>query len=366
MKIPANNLKRSFELYQEELEQKALEILRSGWYILGKEVESFEKEFAEAIGSKYCVGVGNGLDAIKLGIQALGIGPGDNVLVQANTYIATVLGVTLNGALPIFVEPTPYYNIDPKLIEENLTECTKAVLVTHLYGQASEMDEIAALCREKNLVLLEDCAQSHFAAYNGKNTGTFGKIGFFSFYPTKTLGALGDAGAVVTDDLEVAEKIKKMRNYGSIKKYQNEIEGYNSRLDEIQAGFLRVKLKHVKDSINEREKIAHTYLQGIKNQSITLPGIAEKATHVWHQFVVEVENRKKFREFLSNQEIATDIHYPVPPHLSKAYQRLGYHKGSFPYTEKIAERIVSLPIYNGMTDKEIEKVIKTINDYKEA
>lgn len=363
MSIPVNDLKRGFQLFQEELENKALDVLRSGWYILGNEVKNFESEFANAIGTKYCIGVDNGLNAIMLGIKALGIGPGDEVIVQANTYIATVLGITMNGATPVFVEPTPFYNMDPELIEEKVTERTKAVLVTHLYGQATEMTKIVELCNRKGFYLIEDCAQSHFARYDGKMTGTFGIMGFFSFYPTKNLGALGDAGAVVTDSSELAEKIKILRNYGSIVRYENEIEGYNSRLDEIQAGFLRVKLRYLEKSTHEREQIAIRYLTEIQNKLVTLPKIAPKSSHVWHLFVIEVEKRDEFREYLKQNGVDTDVHYKTPPHLSKAYNRLNHRKGDFPITESMVERIVSLPIFNGMLDVEIDKVIKVVNEY---
>ena len=365
MNIPINDLKRSFVMYQDELEEKVIEVLRSGWFVLGNEVKNFEHEFANAIGSKYCMGVDNGLNAIGLGIKALEIGPGDEVIIQANTYIATVLGVTMHGATPVFVEPTPYYNMDPKQIEKSITKRTKAVLVTHLYGQATEMHEISDICRSNNLYLIEDCAQSHFATYEGETTGTFGLMGFFSFYPTKNLGAIGDAGAVVTDNFELAEKIKMLRNYGSVIRYKNDIEGYNSRLDEIQAGFLRVKLKHAKEMMDERDKIATRYLNEINNPYILLPKIARGASHVWHLFVIEVELRDKFRSFLNDHGVSTDVHYPIPPHLSGAYKRLGYKKGTFPFTELLSERIVSLPIFNGMTSNEIDKVIKVVNDYEE-
>jgi Predicted pyridoxal phosphate-dependent enzyme apparently involved in regulation of cell wall biogenesis len=359
-----NNLKSNYQLYQRELEEKAIEVLRSGWYILGYEVEQFENEFAKAVGTKFCVGVDNGLNAISLGIKALNIGKGDEVLIQANTYIATVLGVTMHGATPIFIEPTQYYNMDPCQIEKHITPKTKAILVTHLYGQASEMKEIVNICRKQNLYLLEDCAQSHFAKYESKMTGTFGTMGFFSFYPTKNLGAIGDAGAVLTDDHKIADTIRMLRNYGSKERYKNEIEGFNSRLDEIQAGFLRVKLKYIDTMTKERIKIAERYLSEIVNPKIKLPGVAKESTHVWHQFVIEVEERERFRSYLRDNGVSTDVHYPTPPYLSGAYKRLGYKKGDFPITETIIERIVSIPIHNGITEQEIDTVIKVMNSYE--
>lgn len=365
MKIPVNSLIRGFEQYKDELESKALEVLRSGWYILGNEVKMFEEEFSQAIGTKYCIGVDNGLNAISLGIRALGIGSGDEVIVQANTYIATVLGITMNGATPIFVEPTEFYNTDPAALESLITDKTKAILVTHLYGQASEMKQIVEICKKHNVFLIEDCAQSHLAKYDGKTTGTFGILSFFSFYPTKNLGAIGDAGAVLTDDYELAMKIRMLRNYGSLIRYENEVEGFNSRLDEIQAGFLRVKLKHLKESTLEREKIAERYLNEIKNDLVKLPKIAPSATHVWHLFVIETDNRDNFREYLLDNQVDTDVHYKTPPHLSKAYKRLGYQKGDYPKTEQMVDKIVSIPIFNGMTKEEIDHVIEVINSYGE-
>ena len=363
MVVPINDLKRNFQMFQDELEAKAIEVLRSGWYVLGHEVNAFEEEFAQALGSKYCIGVDNGLNAIQLGCQALGIMSGDEVLIQANTYIATVLGVTLNGATPVFLDPTVYYNMDPSEIKRYITPKTKAVLVTHLYGQASEMREIVKICDEYGLVLLEDCAQSHFAKYENKNTGTFGRMGFFSFYPTKNLGALGDAGCIVTNDIELAEKLRVLRNYGSKERYHNIIEGHNARLDEIQAGFLRVKLHHMDEICLEREQIAEIYLQKMTNPKVQLPKIAKGATHVWHLFVVQVEEREDFRRFLKEKGVSTDVHYPTPPYLSEAYARLGYKEGSFPITELFSKTVVSLPIFNGMTQEEIEYVVEVVNQY---
>lgn len=363
MLIPFNDLKRNFKIFQSELEAKAIDVLRSGWYVLGKECEAFENEFSRTLGVRYCIGVDNGLNAIKLGCHALGIGPGDEVIVQANTYIATVLGITLNGATPIFVEPNIFYNIDCDHIIKNITSRTKAVLVTHLYGQASDMTDISLLCKKYNLYLLEDCAQSHFAKFNNQYTGTFGIMGFFSFYPTKNLGAIGDAGCVVTDDENLADKIRVLRNYGSKERYHNIIEGYNARLDEIQAAFLRVKLKYIEKITHEREAIANQYLQRISNPKILLPKIAVGATHVWYLFVIQVEERNAFRKFLSDNGITTDVHYPIPPHLSEAYKGLGYTPGSFPFTEKLASSVVSIPLFNGLLQEEIDYVIKVVNEY---
>lgn len=362
--IPCNDSKRLFNKYKDEFEQAALSVLRSGWYVLGSNVLEFEKEFAESIGLKYCVGVDNGTNAIKLGIQALDIGSGDEIIVQANTYIATVLGITANGATPIFVEPNDFYNMDENEIESKITNRTKAVIVTHLYGQATKMDKIVSLCKKYNLYLLEDCAQSHFAEYKGKKVGTFGDFGFFSFYPTKNIGAFGDGGAVVTNNEELFKKVMMLRNYGSSVRYHFELEnGSNSRLDEIQAALLRVKLKHADEITKEKINIANKYLNGIKNKLVKLPCVADDCSSVWHLFVLEVEDRDSFIRHMLDCGIKTDIHYPIPPHLSKCYSYLGHHKGDFPRSEYLANHIVDLPIFNGMTDEEIDLVIKAVNSY---
>lgn len=364
MQIMANRLDRGFIKYQQEFENKALEVLRSGWYVLGKEVSAFEEEFANYIGTKYCAGVASGLDALVLAFRALGIGKGDEVIVQANTYIASVMGISINNATPVFVEPDAYYNIDEKEVEHAITERTKAVLVVHLYGQAAKMDKIVELCKKHKLYLVEDCAQCHGAQYKGQMTGTFGDIACFSFYPSKNLGAFGDAGAITTNCYELYEKIKILRNYGSEKRYHNRVVGYNSRLDELQAGLLRVKLGHIEEINKERAYIANRYLTEIENPLIKLPAIREGATHVWHLFVVYTEHRDKFMDYLRSHQIETIIHYPIPPHLSQAYQYLGYKQADFKITEDYANKIVSLPLYNGMTDHEISYIIKIINSYQ--
>ena len=325
-KIMPNNLKRGFDQYQEEYEQKALEVLRSGWYILGNEVKEFEKEFAAYTGSKHCVGLASGLDALWIAFRILGIGPGDEVLVQGNTYIASVMGITMNGATPIFIEPDEYFNIDTKKLEEKITDKTKAILVVHLYGQASKMDDVVALCKKYNLRLVEDCAQSHGACFNGQMTGTFGDIGCFSFYPSKNIGAFGDAGAIVTNDDQIAEDFRVFRNYGSEKRYYNKIVGANSRLDEMQAGLLRVRLSHADAMEKERIQIAERYTAEIKNPKIELPQVRENATAVWHQYVIRCEERDRLIEYLDEKGIGTIIHYPIPPHLSEAYGYLDIRK----------------------------------------
>lgn len=364
MKIMTNRLDRGFEKYQKEFEEKALEVLRSGWYILGSQLDNFEKEFAEYVGSKYCVGLASGLDALWLAFKVLGIKQGDEVIVQGNTYIASVMGITINGATPVFVEPDKYHNIDVDKIEEKITEKTKAILVVHLYGQASRMDKVVSLCQKYNLKLVEDCAQSHGASYKGKTTGTFGDIGCFSFYPSKNLGAFGDAGAITTDSEEIAAAMKMYRNYGSAKRYYNDVIGANSRLDEIQAGLLSVRLSHINELTAERVKIANRYLEELNNPMITLPTICGDCTHVWHQFVVQCSERTRLIEYLNEHEIGTIIHYPVPPHLQKAYEYLGYSAGSLPITEEYANTVLSIPMYNGMTEEEQDYVIEILNNFK--
>lgn len=362
-KIMPNRLDRGFYQYQEEFEQKALEVLRSGWYVLGKEVENFEKEFASYLGAKHCVGLASGLDALWIAFRILSIGAGDEVIVQGNTYIASVMGITINGATPIFIEPDEYYNIDASKIEEKITEKTKAVLVVHLYGQTSNMKPVVEICRKYNLRLVEDCAQSHGAKFDDRMTGTFGDIGCFSFYPSKNLGAFGDAGAIVTNDDQVAEDARVFRNYGSERRYYNKVVGTNSRLDEIQAGFLRIRLKYLNELAQEKRTICERYLDQMHNNKIVLPTIREGATHIWHQFVVRSEERDELIKYLDQKGIGTIIHYPIPPHLSEAYQYLNLPEGSLPITEKYAKTVLSLPLYNGMTEEEQMFVINAVNHF---
>lgn len=363
MQIKCNVLDRQFQMYQQEYEEAALRVLRSGWYVLGKEVEQFEQEFAAYTGRKYCVGLNSGLDALIMSVRALCIGAGDEVIVQANTYIATVIGITENGATPVFVEPDEYFNIDAKRIDAAITGRTKAILVTHLYGQASNMDEITAIADRHGIPLLEDCAQSHGACFGGKMTGTFGISGCFSFYPTKNLGAFGDAGAVVTDDEAFADTIRMMRNYGSRMRYYNEIEGLNSRLDELQAALLRVKLTHL-DALNEeRSALADRYNSGINNCKILKPQVRKGADSIYHQYVIRCRERDTLLKYLAENGIQTQIHYPVPPHLAQCYRYLGGKAGDYPITEQYADEVLSLPIYTGMTEAEQAYVIEKVNAF---
>ena len=363
MKIDLAVLGRQFELHQAEYEAAALRVLRSGWYVLGPEVEAFEHAFAAYVGRKYCVGVNSGLDALTLAVRALGIGAGDEVLVPANTYIATVLAITANGATPVFVEPDAYFTMDAAKIEDAITERTKAILVVHLYGQATKMDDVCRIAKAHGLHLLEDCAQSHGARFGGTMTGAFGDAGCFSFYPTKNLGAFGDAGAVVTDDAELARTLRMLRNYGSEKKYYNKLVGVNSRLDELQAALLHTKLGHLDELIAERERIAAAYLAGMNNPAVKLPKTRANANHVWHQFVVQTEDRDGFQQYLADHGIKTVIHYPIPPHLAECYESLGHKAGDYPIAEKMAKTVLSLPMFNGMREEEVQYVIETVNRY---
>ena len=363
MKIMPNRMDRGFYQYQKEFEEKALQVLRSGWYILGKEVCSFEEKFAAYTGSRYCVGLASGLDALWIAFRLLGIGKGDEVIVQGNTYIASVMGITINGAVPVFVEPDDHFGIDVEKIEEKITDRTKAILVVHLYGMATKMDRIVELCRNYGLRLVEDCAQSHGACFDGKMTGTFGDVGCFSFYPSKNLGAFGDGGAVVVNDEQLYKDFKIFRNYGSEKRYYNKVVGANSRLDELQAGLLCVRLLHMKELTQEKVKIAEYYSANIHNNRIHLPELCEGATGVWHQYVIRCEERERLIEYLDERGIGTIIHYPIPPHLAEAYRYLGYGEGFLPVTEHLAKTVLSIPIYNGMTKEEQDYVIAAINEF---
>ena len=363
--IPINDLSRGFKLYQEEYEAKAIEVLRSGWYILGKEVSAFEQEFARALSPDcYCAGVDNGLDAILVGLMAAGIQPGDEIIVQANGYIATMLGVIQCGAVPVFVEPDEYYQLDAERIEAAITERTKAVLVTHLYGLATRMDPILEICRKHRLMLFEDCAQSHFATYKGVYTGLFGDASFFSFYPTKNLGGFGDGGGVVSKSRELIERVKVIRNYGSDYRYHNIVMGYNDRLDEMQAGLLRVKLSHIFTLLGNRDHIAQRYLKEIDNPRVLLPETPTECIHTWYQFVVQVDNQEAFIAHLKENGVSTDIAWKTPPYLQPCMiERYGCRRGDFPITEALCDRIVSLPMMDFMTEEEISKVIKEVNRY---
>lgn len=339
-------------------------VFSSSWYIEGVEDEAFEKSFAEYCGTEYCVGVGNGLDALMLSLKALDIGSGDEVIVPSNTYIATALAVTYVGATPVFVEPdVRTFNIDPKRIEAQITEKTRAIMPVHLYGQPCDMDAIMAIAKKHNLCVVEDCAQAHGATYKGQKVGTFGDVAGFSFYPGKNLGALGDAGAVLTNHKELADKIRAFGNYGSDYKYHHIYKGNNSRLDEMQAAFLAVKLPHLERMNAERRRIASMYLGGIKNPEVILPFVMNDVLPVWHIFGVRCKRRTELEVYLNENGIGTNKHYPIPMHLQNCYAELGYKKGDLPLAEELSATELSIPMYYGMTDKEIRYVIDTINAF---
>ncbi len=363
MEVDFSVLKRQYAKYQDEYETAALRVLRSGRYILGNELAKFEKDFANYHGVKHCAGVGNGLDALRLAISALGIGPDDEVIVQTNTYIATALAISETGATPVFVEADKFFGIDVDAIEKVITKKTKAIMVVHLYGQPCNMDFIMDIARSNDLHVIEDCAQAHGAKYKGKLVGTFGDAGCFSFYPTKPVGALGDSGAIITNSDELDEKVKMLRNYGSRVKYLHEIIGINSRMDEIQAAVTGVALKHIEAGNDERRTIAEKYLKGIKNPKIKLPEIRQGVEHVYHIFAVLSEERDRLHNFLEENGVHTQIHYPVPCHLAGCYSRLGYEQGKLPVAEKFALQELSLPIYVSMPEDEIEYVVEVINRF---
>jgi len=348
------------EQYRNEIEEAIKRVLDSGWYLLGKEDDAFEKNFAEFCGAKHAIGVANGLDALNLIIKAYGFKEGDEIIVPANTYIASILAISQNNCTPILVEPDiNTYNINPDLIEEKITSKTKAIMVVHLYGQAVEMEKIWELAKKYNLKIIEDSAQAHGAIYKGKRTGNLGDASGFSFYPGKNLGCLGDGGAITTNDDELAQKLRALKNYGSHVKYQNLYKGYNSRLDEIHAAALDVKLKGLDKDNQKRREIAKYYIENIKNPKITLPKIYDEKAHVWHVFIVRCEQREYLQKYLADNDIQTLIHYPVPPHKQPAYSE--WNNLSYQITEKIHREVLSLPISPVMTEEEVRKVVEVIN-----
>lgn len=363
MDVKSNRLDRLFFRYQREFEQKALDVLRSGWYIMGPELAAFEREFASFIGVPHCVGVASGLDSLWMAFRLLGIGEGDEVIVQGNTFIAGVMGVTKSGAVPVLAEPDDRFMLTAREIERRITPKTKAVLVTHLYGMMTPMDEIVSLCQKYGLRLVEDCAQAHGAAFRGQKAGSFGDVGCFSFYPTKNMGAFGDGGAVVMKDAALAEAFRVYRNYGCTDKYHNSVVGTNSRLDELQAGFLRVRLRHIEEMGREKNETAAFYASHISNPFVTLPQAAPQTYNVWHQYVVQSPRRDALQAHLKQNGVETIIHYPVPPHLSEAYAGLGYQKGSLPQTEKLTDAVLSLPSYFGITQEEKQAVTDAVNTF---
>ncbi len=364
--VPFLDMKSPYLELKDELDAAHRRVMESGWYILGNEVAAFEAEFAAYCGVKHCIGVGNGLDALHLILRGMDIGPGDEVIVPSNTYIATWLAVSYVGATPVPVEPDALtYNLDPLRIEAAVTSRTKAVLPVHLYGQPAEMDMINIIADRHGLKVIEDVAQAHGARYKGRRTGGLGHAAGFSFYPGKNLGALGDGGAVTTDDDALAERIRTLRNYGSQQKYVNKEKGFNSRLDELQAAFLRVKLPRL-DEWNERRRlVAQQYLAALNKDLLQLPSLAKDVEPVWHLFVVRTEKRQQLQDKLQAAGIGTLIHYPIPPHMQQAYLELGFIDGDFPLAEKMATELLSLPIGPHMDAEIVALVAATVNEIVE-
>jgi dTDP-4-amino-4,6-dideoxygalactose transaminase len=366
------DLKSINQQYQQELKNACVQVIDSGWYIMGNELAAFENEFATYCGTKYAIGVANGLDALILTLRAwkeLGkLKSGDEIIVQANTYIASILAITENELMPVLVEPNAAtYNLDPVTVRAAITPKTKAILPVHLYGMISPMPELMLIAKEHNLLVLEDCAQSHGAEIQGRRAGNWGDAGGFSFYPGKNLGALGDAGAITTNDDVLAQTLKALRNYGSHKKYENLYQGVNSRLDEIQAAMLRVKLQYLDAVTARRQEISSMYCNGIKNNKITLPlkspyaASKNNSYHVWHLFVVLCEQRDDLQKFLAAQGIETLIHYPIAPHKQLAYSY--FNNLVLPLTERLHQQVLSLPIMPTMSDKEVIQVITAVNNF---
>lgn len=362
IQVPFLDLKAGYLEIKSQLDAAYLRVMDSGWFIMGAELGSFEGEFAAYCGAGYCIGVGNGLEALHLILRAYGIGPGDEVIVPANTYIATWLAVSQCGARPVPVEPVEAtYNIDPGRIEAAITPRTKVIMPVHLYGQTAAMDDINNIAALYGLKVVEDCAQAHGALYKGRRAGNLGDAAGFSFYPGKNLGAFGDGGAVVTDDAELADRVRILRNYGSQVKYHNEVKGYNSRLDELQAAFLRVKLSQLDDWNERRRVLAQRYKQGLNPNIYVPPFVPDWAEPVWHIFTARSARRTEVLKYLGEQGIGTMIHYPVPPHLQPAYKELGLGTGAFPITELIHNQIFSLPLWPQMSLFQQDYVIETMN-----
>lgn len=363
--IPFSTFEPMHKEVSEEIQLAFRKVFEKGWFIQGDECTAFEQEFAGYCNARYCIGVGNGLDALLLILRGYGIGKGDEVIVPSNTFIATALAVTYAGATPVFVEPRlESYTIDPSLIEEKITDRTKAIIAVQLYGQASDMDEICVIARKHGLKVIEDAAQAHGSTYKGRKVGALADAAGFSFYPGKNLGALGDAGAVVTNDEALAKKVRALGNYGSDYKYHHIYQGHNTRLDEIQAAFLRIKLANLDRWNAGRYQVAERYLKEINNPLITLPTVEPYGTHVFHIFAIRCDRRDELEKFLNQKGIGTNCHYPIPIHMQEAYKDLQIPQGAYPVAEKISATELSIPLYYGMTDEEISYVISAINEFR--
>lgn len=365
MRVPFVDFTPMHNMIEAETFSKFSEVYRKNQFIIGEECAAFEKDFAQYCGADYCVGCGNGLDAIYLILRAYGIGAGDEVIVPSNTFIATALAVSYTGATPILVEPTlEYYNIDVERIEEKISTKTKAIIAVHLYGQPADMKEINELAKKYQIKVIEDAAQAHGAIYRGKRTGNLGDAAAFSMYPGKNLGALGDGGAVITNDKELAEKVRMLGNYGSDYKYHHVYQGNNSRLDEVQAAMLRIKLQYLDEWNQDRRRIATRYFSEIQNENVILPSIREGVEHVFHVYAIRSSRREELEKHLRENEIGTNKHYPTPIHLQPAYAELKIAKGELPIAEEISETELSIPMYYGMSEQNITKVIEAINAFK--
>lgn len=364
MNIPFSDFGPMHRMIKEEIIRKFEEIYEKNQFIYGEECKAFEEEFAQYCGVKYCVGCGNGLDAIYLILKAYEIGKGDEVIVPSNTFIATALAVSNVGATPVFVEPVlEYFNIDVSKIEERITSKTKAIIAVHLYGQPADMKEIIRIAQKYHLKVIEDAAQAHGAIYEGRKIGALGDAAAFSMYPGKNLGALGDGGAVVTDDAELAQKIRYVANYGSDYKYHHIYQGNNSRLDEVQAGILRIKLKYLDEWNADRRKTANRYMAGVSNPYVILPKVKPNVEHVFHVFAIRSDYRADLEKYLKNRGIDTNKHYPTPIHMQLAYSNAGIAEGMLPIAEEIARTELSIPMYYGMEESEINTVINALNDF---
>jgi dTDP-4-amino-4,6-dideoxygalactose transaminase len=362
--VPFLDLRAATRELREEIDAAIARVVDSGSFLLGKELEAFEGEFAKYVGVRHCIGVGNGLDALHLSLRALGVGPGDEVLVPSNTYIATWLAVTYAGAKPVPIEPDERtYNIDPAGLEAAITKKTKAVIPVHLYGQPADMDAIQDIAKSHKLWVVEDAAQAHGARYKGKRLGGIGDAAGWSYYPGKNLGALGDGGAVTTNNSELAERIRTLRNYGSAVKYFHEVKGFNTRLDEIQAAVLRVKLRHLDDWNDRRRKVAAFYIRELGNFNLTLPSVPDWAEPVFHLFVVRSKRRDDLQRHLKSAGINTLIHYPLPPHLQAAYSDLGLTAGSLPISERIQAEVLSLPMGPQLSESQAATVVRAIQEF---
>ena len=365
MNIPFLNFAYMHSAIKAEMTKAFEDVYDGYWYIMGKQLTEFEQAYARYNQVEHAVGVSNGLDALHLSLKALKIGQGDEIIIPSNTYIATVLSASYVGATPVFAEPDKStFNLDPANIEAVITSRTKAIMPVHLYGQACQMEEIMAIAKKHNLYVIEDNAQAHGATYKGKMTGAWGDANGTSFYPGKNLGALGDGGAVTTNDAEIARQIMVMRNYGSQVKYKNEVVGYNMRLDELQAAFLNVKLKYIAEWTAQRQQIAQWYDEALSDvKDIVLPRVHKDATHVYHLYVIRTEKRDALQKYLIDKGIGTLIHYPIPPHLQEAYRHLGLKKGQFPIAEEIADTCLSIPLWPGMTKTDVEVVTNGIRSF---